>query len=154
VGQLHRCLQYDYTKTHGCMLHRSRECGHMLAGQSASVSPFLSVQETLHSPALHSCVISLVFVVRKQFRRHAAAGRCWVHITLFQQPCTDRAQQDVCLFCFKCGPVSAVMTIPRRGYVSGEHILISAEINNLHNKPISYVKATLVQVIKKHNSMM
>ncbi|PSN36737.1 hypothetical protein C0J52_23614 [Blattella germanica] len=68
-----------------------------------------------------------------------------------KQPCTDWAQQDVCLFCFKCGPVSAVLNIPRRGFVPGEHILINAEINNLHSKPISYVKATLVQVIKYHH---
>ncbi|XP_069688564.1 arrestin domain-containing protein 17-like [Periplaneta americana] len=67
-----------------------------------------------------------------------------------RQPCTDIAQQDVCLFCFKCGPVSAMLNIPQRGFVPGEHIFINAEINNLHNKPISYVKATLVQVIKYH----
>ncbi|KAJ9595692.1 hypothetical protein L9F63_013105 [Diploptera punctata] len=66
-------------------------------------------------------------------------------------PCTDWAQQDVCLFCFKCGPVSAILNIPRRGYVPGEYIPISAEINNLQNKPISFVKATLVQVVKYHH---
>ena len=40
------------------------------------------------------------------------------------------------------------MNIPRRGFVPGETILISAQINNFSNKPISYVKAELVQVMK------
>jgi hypothetical protein len=40
------------------------------------------------------------------------------------------------------------MNIPRRGFVPGEAILISAQINNFRNKAISYVKAELVQVVK------
>ncbi|KDR21606.1 Arrestin domain-containing protein 2 [Zootermopsis nevadensis] len=66
-----------------------------------------------------------------------------------RKPRTYWAQQDGRrLFCFKCRSISAVLNIPRRGFVSGEKILINAEINNLRSKPISYVKATLVQVIK------
>jgi hypothetical protein len=63
------------------------------------------------------------------------------------------------LCCCKCRRVSAEMKIPRRGYVPGEAILISAQISNFRNKAIRYVKAELVQVMKttmfcctKHNN--
>ena len=41
-----------------------------------------------------------------------------------------------------------MMNIPRRGFIPGEAILISAQINNFSNKAISYVKTELVQVMK------
>jgi len=80
-------------------------------------------------------------------------------VTVFQQSYTAQSQLKTYVCCCKRRRVSAVMNIPRRGFVPGEAILISAQINNFSNKAISYVKAELVQVMKttmfcctKHNN--
>ncbi|XP_067001870.1 arrestin domain-containing protein 3 isoform X2 [Anabrus simplex] len=65
-----------------------------------------------------------------------------------KQPSSVWTYRDVCCFCFAASPLSAVVHTPRRGYVPGECILLSAEINNQDRRPVSYVKASLMQVVK------
>ena len=51
---------------------------------------------------------------------------------------------DCC--CWKNGHVTAQVGIPRRGFVSGEMISVSADIDNKSNKIIEATTAKLVQV--------
>jgi hypothetical protein len=96
---------------------------------------------------------------------HSSCSRWWndykvhVAVTVFQQACTAGSQRKTYMCCCKRRGVSAVMNIPRTGFVPGEAILISAEIGNFSSKAISCVKAELVQVMKttmlcctKHNN--
>ncbi|XP_059479292.1 uncharacterized protein LOC132198958 isoform X2 [Neocloeon triangulifer] len=57
-----------------------------------------------------------------------------------------------CFFCCSRGTVVAEASIPRRGYVPGETIRISAEIANMSSNPVTSTVAKLVQVATYHSS--
>ncbi|XP_069173930.1 arrestin domain-containing protein 17-like [Procambarus clarkii] len=56
--------------------------------------------------------------------------------------------KNLCCFCCKTGPITLAVHIPRRGYVPGEKILVSAEADNLSSKNTRRTRLQLVQVMK------
>uniref|UniRef100_A0A0L8H2D9 Arrestin C-terminal-like domain-containing protein n=1 Tax=Octopus bimaculoides TaxID=37653 RepID=A0A0L8H2D9_OCTBM len=66
------------------------------------------------------------------------------------QPIQQQGTKHFCCCCCKSGPLSAHVNLYRTGYVSGEKILINAEICNMSNRDITSSKASLDMVISFH----
>jgi len=49
-------------------------------------------------------------------------------------------------FCCKSGPLSAMVHLNKTGFVPGEPIMVSAEIDNKSNRQISGSNAKIIQV--------
>lgn len=52
-----------------------------------------------------------------------------------------------CCFCCKSGPLEAVVSIPARGYVSGQTIPVAIEVDNASNVGVDRVKVTLRKTV-------
>jgi len=64
-----------------------------------------------------------------------------------KQPQHTRDHKHFCCFCCKSGPVSVVMHTDRTGYVSGENIVFSAEVDNKSNKEMQHTNVQLVESV-------
>ena len=56
-------------------------------------------------------------------------------------------QKNLCCLCCKSGPISAVITTNRTGYVPGELIGFNAEVDNQANKEMTGSFLNLVEVV-------
>ncbi|KAK7081823.1 hypothetical protein SK128_009895, partial [Halocaridina rubra] len=56
--------------------------------------------------------------------------------------------KNLCCFCCKTGPITLSIHIPRRGYVPGEKIIISAEADNVSTRNTRRTRLRFLQVIK------
>ncbi len=61
-----------------------------------------------------------------------------------------RKYKSICCFCCTSGPVGFVFNMPRRGFVPGESIEFTAELNNQSSQPVYGMKVTLMQECKFH----
>ncbi|XP_014665524.1 PREDICTED: arrestin domain-containing protein 3-like isoform X2 [Priapulus caudatus] len=59
---------------------------------------------------------------------------------------SGRNEKYVCCWCCKQGPLACEASIPRMGYVPGENILVSAEIENNTNRKCNDSKAKLTVI--------
>ncbi|XP_037786438.1 arrestin domain-containing protein 17-like [Penaeus monodon] len=55
--------------------------------------------------------------------------------------------KNLCCFCCQTGPITLAARIPRRGYVPGEKILVSAEADNVSARNTRRTRLLLLQVI-------
>ncbi|XP_068216039.1 arrestin domain-containing protein 3-like isoform X2 [Palaemon carinicauda] len=55
--------------------------------------------------------------------------------------------KNLCCFCCQTGPITLAVQIPRRGYVPGEKILVSAEVDNISNRNTRRTRLLLLQVV-------
>ena len=63
------------------------------------------------------------------------------------EPVTVANAKEFGCLCCTSGPLSATVNIPRAGYVPGEGIPVSAEIENLSDKTMNKTQAKLIQDI-------
>ncbi|XP_014669738.1 PREDICTED: arrestin domain-containing protein 3-like [Priapulus caudatus] len=59
-------------------------------------------------------------------------------------PVSGHNEKYLCCWCCKEGPISCQASIPHMGYVPGENIYVSADIENNTNKGCNYSKAELI----------
>ena len=59
----------------------------------------------------------------------------------------ERDHKRLCCLCCKSGPISAVITTNRAGYVPGEFIGFSAEVDNLSNRKMNGSFLNLVETV-------
>ncbi|CAL4074128.1 unnamed protein product, partial [Meganyctiphanes norvegica] len=55
--------------------------------------------------------------------------------------------KNLCCFCCATGPITLCVRIPRRGYVPGEKIIVSAEADNVSSRNTRRTRLLLLQVI-------
>ncbi|XP_071547693.1 arrestin domain-containing protein 17-like [Panulirus ornatus] len=55
--------------------------------------------------------------------------------------------KNLCCFCCQTGPITLAARIPRRGYVPGEKILVSAEADNVSARNTRRTRLLLLQVV-------
>lgn len=56
-------------------------------------------------------------------------------------------EKSFCCFCCKSGPLSAIILIPASGYVPGQNIPITAEIDNASNVNVDRLKVILRKTV-------
>ena len=59
--------------------------------------------------------------------------------------------KNLCCLCCTSGPISALLSLPRRGYVPGDIIPVAVEIENLSSRKIESASITLKMVISAEN---
>jgi len=94
-------------------------------------------------------------IVRDWKWDHRAKGHIMINgvLDLNQYPSAlqegnARDQKNLCCWPCKSGPISAVITSNRAGYVPGEFIGFSAEVENLSNRDMSSSFLNLVETVK------
>ncbi|XP_053640537.1 arrestin domain-containing protein 17-like [Cherax quadricarinatus] len=60
---------------------------------------------------------------------------------------SSSTSKNVCCFCCQTGPITLAARIPRQGYVPGEEILVSAEVDNISSRSTRRTRLLLLQVI-------
>jgi hypothetical protein len=64
----------------------------------------------------------------------------------FQSPTGMTLSKNVCCLCCSSGPISAYLSLPRRGYVPGDIIPLTVEIENLSSRKIASSSISLKMV--------
>ena len=64
-----------------------------------------------------------------------------------KQPQHTSDHKNFCCFCCKSGPLSVDLHTDRTGYVSGENIVFSAEVDNKSNKEMQHTNVRLVESV-------
>lgn len=59
--------------------------------------------------------------------------------------------KNLCCLCCTSGPISALLSLPRRGYVPGDIVPVAVEIENLSSRKIESASITLKMVISVEN---
>lgn len=62
---------------------------------------------------------------------------------------TGITEKTVCCLCCESGPISVRGSIDKGGYVPGENILVTVELNNQCGRELVSLKAALFQVSQK-----
>ncbi|XP_045138302.1 LOW QUALITY PROTEIN: arrestin domain-containing protein 17-like [Portunus trituberculatus] len=61
--------------------------------------------------------------------------------------CSRSKSKNLCCFCCQTGPITLAARIPRRGYVPGEKIYVTAEVDNISSRNTRKTRLLLLQVI-------
>ncbi|KAK3863365.1 hypothetical protein Pcinc_030862 [Petrolisthes cinctipes] len=61
--------------------------------------------------------------------------------------CSSSKTKNVCGLCCQTGPITLAARIPRKGYVPGEKIFVSAEVDNISSRNTRRTRLLLLQVI-------
>lgn len=64
-----------------------------------------------------------------------------------QEPFKLELEKTFCCFCCASGPLSAIVSLPATGYVSGQSIPILAEVDNASNVTVNRLKIILRKVL-------
>lgn len=64
-----------------------------------------------------------------------------------QAPAGMTLSKNICCLCCTSGPISALLSLPRRGYVPGDIIPVVVEVENLSRRKIASASITLKMVI-------
>ena len=72
--------------------------------------------------------------------------QCDIHNVWLQEPVKIENNKYFCCCCCKSGPLTLVTCLPARGYVSGQIIPMTIEVDNASKVPVSYVVCELLQV--------
>lgn len=64
-----------------------------------------------------------------------------------RNPGHSRDHKTFCCLCCRSGPLAAVISTPRTGYVPGEAILFSAEVDNQSNKEMNGSSVHLIELV-------
>lgn len=65
----------------------------------------------------------------------------------FQEPTKLELEKSFCCFCCKSGPLAVNILIPVSGYVPGQNIPITAEVDNASNINVDRLKIVLRKIV-------
>lgn len=65
----------------------------------------------------------------------------------FQEPMKLELEKSFCCFCCKSGPLAVTILIPFSGYVPGQNIPITAEVDNASNINVDRLKIVLRKIV-------
>lgn len=69
-----------------------------------------------------------------------------------KEPFKLELEKSFCCFCCKSGPLAAIVSIPVTGYVSGQTLPITAEVDNGSNVKVNALKFTLRKLVAFHTN--
>lgn len=95
--------------------------------------------------------IDVSFFFQNKMAKYLSELMKWLfyRITWFrlQAPAGMTLSKNICCLCCTSGPISALLSLPRRGYVPGDIIPVVVEIENLSRRKIASASITLKMVI-------
>ncbi|TRY73991.1 hypothetical protein TCAL_05534 [Tigriopus californicus] len=56
--------------------------------------------------------------------------------------------KTMCCWCCRSGPISALVMLPKSGFVPGEAILLEADVDNMSNRLMNRTQARLIQTVR------
>ena len=77
--------------------------------------------------------------------------KIFIELMCFQSPAGMTLSKNLCCLCCTSGPISALLSLPRRGYVPGDIVPVAVEIENLSSRKIESASITLKMVISAEN---